>query len=869
MNNPVIPGAIIKPGRYADHELNAVRKPWESAEVRLCLAYPDQYEIGMSNLGLAILYSVANRLPWALADRAYLPAPDMEALMRGNGLPLAGLETGRPLKDFDLLGVSLQTELCYTNVLAMLDLAGIPRRAAERVENDPIVLAGGSGCANPEPMSPFFDAMAVGDGEDLIVEICHLLLNSKSESRNTKLAGLSRIQGVYVPSVHDPSKDVIYARHVESLKLEYAPYPPLVPLVEVTHDRLTVEIARGCTRGCRFCQAGMLYRPSRARSQSDILELVKAGLSSSGWEEVSLLSLSSSDYPDFPALLDKVNGICLGQRVAVSVPSLRLDSFDQAMAGCLKRIKRSSLTFAPEAGSQRLRDAINKGLSDEHLFSALELARRNGWQSAKLYFMVGLPTEEPGDLEGIASLCRRASGMGLNLKVTISPFVPKPHTPFQWEAQIGLEEMEGKIGRLARALRVPRVQVHWHDPRSSAVEGVLARGGRECADLIERAYLGGARSDQWTEHFRWNIWQEALAAFGIDINQGLRARDINARLPWGHIDYGVNSAFLLAERQKALAAQTTPDCREAGCHGCGAGCERHKAGPRLASEQEDSPSIELGIKGQNGGIGKPGAATAPIVPSINGSAYGRGKRAATPRPQASGTRFRIKYGKGPELRFISHLDLMRLWQRAVRRAGLPVAYSQGFTPHQKISFGPPLPLGMTSRGEYLDLQLEKPHHGDIADVLRRHMNPGISILEARPLNKEVQSLSSWINAMKYEASWPGKIPEELADFVHELAEKIKSGAPFIIRTARKGEVFEADASSQLIDVKIYYTNKIVILIKVIDKGLKPIEIIQELARLNMPAGEVEVERVEMYHLSGTTILSPYESSVEGVFTSRG
>lgn len=859
MSNTGIPSTIIKPGRYADHELNAVRKAWETAGLRLCLAYPDQYEIGMSNLGLSILYSMVNRLDWALADRAYLPAPDMEAAQRQGGLPLGGLESGRPLRDFDVLGISLQTELCYTNVLAMLDLAGIPRRASERGEKDPIVLAGGSCCANPEPMSAFFDAMAVGDGEELIVEICQSLRNSKSETRNSKLAALSRISGVYVPSVHDPSKVVICARHVLGLKLEYAPNPPLVPLVEVTHDRLTVEIARGCTRGCRFCQAGMLYRPSRTRNPDDILELVKSGLASSGWEEVSLLSLSSSDYPDFPALLDRVNGVCLGQRVAVSVPSLRLDSFDQAMAGCLKRIKRSSLTFAPEAGSQRLRDAVNKGLSDEHLSSALELARRNGWQAVKLYFMIGLPTESAEDLEGIASLCRRASGLGLNLKVTISPFVPKPQTPFQWESQDGLDDLGDKIGRITRSLRIPRVQVHWHDPRSSAVEGVLARGGRECAELVEKAYLGGARSDQWTEHFRWDVWQEALAATGLDVRRPFGGREVAARLPWEHVDFGVKREFLIKERERALAAQTTPDCREAECHGCGAECERHKAAPLLCPGREDGPSTELRIEGQKGEIALNQNDTAPIGPFSEGSAYGRGKRSAAPRPQATGTRFRIKYGKGPELRFISHLDLMRLWQRAVRRAGLPVAYSQGFTPHQKISFGPPLPLGMNSRGEYLDLQLEKPSQGDLAAALRRSMNQGISIIEARPLYKESQSLSSLVDAMEYEASWSGKTLESLAGLVDDLAKRIKSGASYTIRTTRKGEVVEADASRQILSLNIIDGNKLNIVIKVMDKGLKPLEIIQDLARTGTLTGEIQMERMEMYHLSGTALVSPFLS----------
>jgi radical SAM family uncharacterized protein/radical SAM-linked protein len=836
-----LPTNIIKPGRYADHELNAARKPWDKAEVRLCLAYPDRYEIGMSNLGLAILYSLINRLDFAMADRAYLPAPDMEAAMQETGRPLGGLESGRPLKDFDLLGISLQTELCYTNVLAMLDLAGIPRRAAERSESDPIVLAGGSCCANPEPMAPFFDAMAVGDGEELMVEICHLLQNAKSESRISKLNKLSYLPGVYVPSVHNPLKDVISARHVDRLKLEYAPSPPLVPLVEVTHDRLTVEIARGCTRGCRFCQAGMLYRPARTRSREDVLRLVKEGLTSSGWEEVSLLSLSSSDYPDFPVLLDRVNGLCLGQRVAVSVPSLRLDSFDQAMAGCLKRIKRSSLTFAPEAGSQRLRDAINKGLSDEHLLSALELARRNGWQAVKLYFMIGLPTETPEDLEGITALCRRASQIGLNLKVTISPFVPKPQTPFQWEAQDGLDRLGEKIGFLTRGLRMPRVAVHWHDPRSSVVEGVLARGGRQEAELVEQAYLKGAKSDQWTEHFRWEVWQEVLGFWGVDFSTGFGGRDTSAGLPWSHICYGANRDFLLSERHKAMAGQTTPDCREGDCQGCGATCQNHNLEGRKQKDragESDTVAIGSGY-------------------STESSVYGRGKKMLARPVQSAGTRFRIKYGKGPELRFISHLDLIRLWQRAIRRAGLPVSYSQGFTPHQKVSFGPPLPLGMTSRGEYLDLQLDKPWSEDIAAALRQAMNPGLAVLDIKPMTTDSQSLSSWITASEYEVFCPNIDRDDLQKLVTEIKEKVNRKEALFIKSERKGQPVEADIIKQIYDINIINNNKLYVIIKVIDKGLKPGEIMNSLIQIKTK-DILKIERVESYHIAEKGLINPFE-----------
>ncbi len=357
---------INKPGRYTNNELNAVHKDWDKAEVRLALAFPDLYEIGMSGLGLAILYTIVNKLPYALAERSYSADIDLEAKLREQNIPLWAWESKRPLKDFDILGITLQTELGYTNVLNMLDLAQVPIRSVDRQEGHPIVIGGGSCCANPEPMAPFFDCLVIGDGEEVIVEICQAMREAKrnKEDRRQKIERLAKISGVYVPVIHS-ANDSINKRTIQNLKIEDAPHPPIVPLVEVTHDRLTVEITRGCTRGCRFCQAGMIYRPVRSRSQEDIVKLAKEGIAASGWDDISLLSLSTNDYPDFLGLLNKLNGCFASRRVSISVPSLRLDSFNQEVALALKKIKKSGLTFAPEAGSQRLRDVINKGLSDD------------------------------------------------------------------------------------------------------------------------------------------------------------------------------------------------------------------------------------------------------------------------------------------------------------------------------------------------------------------------------------------------------------------------------------------------------------------------------------------------------------------------
>jgi len=833
-----------KPGRYTDGELGAYRKAWDGAEIRLALAYPDMYEIGMSGLGLSVLYTIVNRLPFALADRTYLPDADLEARMRAGGLPAWALESQRPLKQFDVLGMSLQTELGYTNVLNLLDLAGIPLRSLERGQDDPLVVAGGSCCANPEPMAAFFDAFVIGDGEEAIIEICQALRNSKSEIRNSKLQRLAAISGVYVPAVHDPNRDVIKARHIKELKYEQAP-TPLVPLVEVTHDRLTIEIARGCTRGCRFCQAGMAYRPVRFRDQEQVIRLAREGIAASGWEELSLLSLSASDYPDFQGLLDGLNRTCSEQRVAISVPSLRLDSLDQAMLDCLKKIKRSGLTFAPEAGSQRLRDVINKGLTDDHLLSSLEMARRNGWQAAKLYFMVGLPTETQQDLDGIVDLCRRAAKMGLNLRVAISPFVPKPQTPFQWEAQDGLQSLDEKLKHLSHSLRGPRMQASWHDPRSSVIEGALARGGREMSAVIEQAFRLGARFDQWSEHFKWEAWQEAFRSAGLELTTLQQAREPAARLPWAHIDYGVSEKYLKAERDRARLGQATPDCRMDGCQQCGLEsiCGREKPGKVEKDEKEEKV-----LKGGIQGTGTP--------PSSEGQQYGRVKKISSQPVQLARTKFRIKYGKGPELRFISHLDTMRLWQRTIRRAGIPVSYSQGFTPHQKVSFGPPLPLGMTSRAEYLDIQLEKPTGGDIGAVLGSQANTGISILAAKPVFKDVQSLSSLIDALEYRVTFEGNA--DLRSILGEHQRRKDGNEPWMVEVERKDGRSSVDLMQQIIKLTIINNNQFEIIVKVIDKGAKIIDIIGKIVDIDTSKSGFDIERAEMYHIVDEGLKTPMD-----------
>jgi len=822
---------INKPGRYTDNELNSSHKDWEKAEVRLALAFPDLYEIGMSGLGLAILYTIVNKLSYALAERSYSVDVDLEAKLREQNIALWSWESKHQLKDFDLLGVTLQTELGYTNVLNLLDLAQIPIRAADRQEGHPIIIGGGSCCANPEPMVPFFDCFGIGDGEEVIVEIAEAIREAKrnSESRRQKIERLAKISGVYVPAIHS-SNDAIKKRTIQNLKIEDAPHPPIVPLVEVTHDRLTVEITRGCTRGCRFCQAGMIYRPVRYRPQDDIIKLSRDGIAASGWDDVSLLSLSTNDYPDFIGLLNRLNGCFASQRVSISVPSLRLDSFDQEVAGALKKIKKSGLTFAPEAGSQRLRDAINKGLSDDDLLAVIKLARDNGWKLVKLYFMIGLPTETYQDLDAMIALCRQAAGFGINIKVSVSPFVPKPQTPFQWEPQDNLETIRDKIGYLNRGLKNPRIQFKWHDPESSTLEGILSRGDRQLAEAIERAWRNGCKFDQWSEHFSWAKWREAFEQLGTDITAYVGAREPEKALAWDHIDYGVSQSFLLAERGKARQNSVTPDCRTGECTGCGAGCR--VAGPNKDVNVQEAEKVQK------------------IEKNIEDDGFGRARKKMPQAAPLAKTRFRVKYSKGPEVRFISHLDMTRVWLRAISRAGLPVAYSQGFSPHPKVSFGPPLPLGVTSQGEYLDIQLDRPASPETIFGLQNHLPRGISISAVSPIMSNVRSITELAEAADYRVAWPGDIAPAL--------KRLEEDHAWMISIIKKGLPVEADIKKQIIRLG-KTPDGFIVRVRMNVSGAKIGQIANALTGQDIENGRADIERDDMYVIAGQIIRSLADS----------
>ncbi len=584
--------AVERPARYVDHEWGAHHDA--QAAYRAALVYPDTYEVGMANQALAILYERLNGIDGVAAERAFVPWSDMIEALRASDVPLFTLESCMPLRECELIGITLPYELTYSNVLEVLDLAGMPVRSADRSGEHPLVIGGGPCAYNPEPVAPFFDAILIGDGEDAVLEIvsAHRAALAAGLSREETLGRLAGIRGVYVPSLYDATPEGalvaspgaperVVKRVVADLDAVRSPLCPVVPFMDVVHDRATVEVLRGCSRGCRFCQAGMVYRPTRERSADSIVRDAIAALQCTGHEEVSLTSLSTADHASLEEVLRRLSRRLEGTAVSISLPSLRVDAFSLGMARLLGGGRKAGLTFAPEAGTQRLRDVINKNVTEEELLETIDRAFRAGWRRVKLYFMIGLPTETEDDVRGIGALVGRALAAargatpadqrgGVRVAVSVSTFVPKAHTPFQWEPQIPLEEVRRRQVVLRDAMPHKGVDLSWHDPDTSFLEGVLARGGREVADVIETAWRAGAVFDAWSEEFDLGRWIDAMERCGID-GRALanKPRDPDRPMPWEHIDTGLSRRFLLSERDRAYAGVVTADCTFEECTGCG------------------------------------------------------------------------------------------------------------------------------------------------------------------------------------------------------------------------------------------------------------------------------------------------------------
>ena len=623
-----------RPTRYLNREWGAVYKP--DADFHFCMVYPDTYELGQPNQALRILVNVVNAVPGMYAERGFLPAPDMCDILRREGLPLPSIESCAPLGEFDAIGITLPHELCATNVLEVLDLAGIPLLSRDREEGCPIIMGGGPCTFNPEPFADFFDIISIGEGEESMPELLRLIRRMKCEgaSRADIVLACASVPGTYIPAAYERlpedearKRGVLYApkpqyaglvpdtivkRVFDGFAASPGFEPCIVPYAEIIHDRLNVEILRGCMRGCRFCQAGMMYRPVRERSADNVVASVLEGLAKTGYDEVSLTSLSSTDHSQIAEILTRLDEATRGTGVRVSIPSQRMDAFGVQMAHLVAGQKKGGLTFAPEAGTQRLRDVINKNVTEEDIFGAVRAAMEAGWRRCKLYFMIGLPTETDEDITGMADLAERVLAVAreavggawksVSLSISVAVFVPKAQTPFQWDGQIPPEETRRRVGLLKHSVRSRAIDVHWHDPETSFVEAVMSRGGREAGRVVLEAWKRGARFDAWTELFKREAWAEAALACDVDAAAMAQAvLDMDDPLPWSHISTGVSTAYLKRERRLAQEGITTPDCSFAGCTGCGA-CGTLDAQIRLAAERV-APVRETAAP--DGGEGRP------------------------------------------------------------------------------------------------------------------------------------------------------------------------------------------------------------------------------------------------------------------------
>ena len=704
---------ISKPARYLGNELGAKHKPWEKSQVRWVLTYPEVYELGASNLGHIILYNILNSQPRQLCDRTYLPAPDLAQKLRATKTPLFALEARRPLTDFDILGFNLSYELGATNILEMLDLAGIPLTWQEREVGDyPLIFAGGqTATSNPEPFADFFDFLALGDGEELLPEIGLIIEQGKANNLNKEalLLDLAQIPGVYVPRFYEiteagnvvPNRANVPGRILRRVSPPMPAYAiGLVPYIETIHDRLVVEIRRGCTRGCRFCQPGMLTRPARDVKPDDVIETIERGIRETGHNEFSLLSLSCSDYLALPAVGTEIKNRLKDENITLSLPSQRVDRFDENIANIIGGNRQSGLTFAPEAGTQRMRDVINKGLTNEELLRGVKTAVEQGWDKVKLYFMIGLPGETDLDVLGIVETvrwlrqeCRIKGRKPLQFTITVSNFTPKPHTPFQWHS-VSTAEFKRKQELLREAFRSVRgVKANYTDVRISAMEDFIGRGDRRLSPVIRRAWELGAGMDSWWENAQqaYEAWEQAIEEAGLswkyrqvedgewNIFEPLSssaasaptASLYNAPLPWDHINTGIDKQWLQEDLQRALEAATVPDCAFEGCSHCGV----------------------CGLDFGHNIVVQP-----PTIPEFSGHFQPN---------QARLQRFRVYFGKIGEMALVSHLDLVRLFDRVVRRAALPISFTGGYHPGPRISIANALTLGVTSSGEIVDFELTK------------------------------------------------------------------------------------------------------------------------------------------------------------------
>ena len=812
---------VERPSQYLGTEVNCIKKDEDGIKLRIALVFPDLYEIGTSHLGLHILYHILNNHEEIAAERAFVPSTDMEEYLRSCNIPLTSLESKRPLVNFDIIGFSLLYEMNYTNILNILDLAKIPFFSSQRDNSHPLIIAGGPCACNPEPVADFFDAIVIGDGENIIMEMSRSWIKWK-EGLNGEKEVLykmwSDIQSVYIPAFFEPKFDrsgfqTLLPRFSKYQKikraivtdLDKAPFPeaPILPYSKPVHDRLRLEVSRGCTRGCRFCQAGMIYRPVRERSVNTILSLSNKSITATGYEDISLLSLSIGDYMGINPMMEELMTLCEPRCISVSFPSLRAGTLTSELMQYVKRVRKTGFTIAPEAGSQRLRDVINKNIRKEDIIDTVKNAYDLGWQVIKLYFMVGLPTETSEDLKSIVKLVKELRRINTSkvrknkINVSVTTFIPKPHTPFQWAPQISLDESKDRLGWLQNNLKMSGINFKWQNPEVSLLEGLWARGDRQLSHLLVTARKKGCKLDGWSDCFRYKLWLEAIYDEGVDIDfYTNRSKNTEEPLPWDHIDVGIEKDYLIEEWEKATRGEFTPDCRTGNCNACGV-CDFKVIEPKLFEIPEKNLAFDIGsglLSSDN------------IEHDINGGLL---------------KTLKVSFSKLDQAKYFGHLELVNILLRAIRRAGIPVKFSEGFHPKPKISFEDTLPIGLESLKEYFYLVVpDKFKPRSIIESLNKHLPKGLTVNDCHiasskpPLNKQ----------KKY--NYLITIPEISFDN-KELDFFLESSEFIISRVDRKGRLKKINLKDMVLGIKLLNPYKLQMTLRAESgRTVRPLEVIK-------------------------------------------